>query len=797
MEPASALRFPAGAGGARERVGVLVRGAVQGVGFRPLVYRLAVGLELGGWVRNEPDGVGIEIEGPAERLEEFLLRLEREAPAAAAIRDRERRRLAPAGQRDFSIAESEAGGGVRSTVAPADLSSCAACIAEVFDRRDRRFRYPFAACAQCGPRYSIIEALPYDRARTAMKAFPLCGACRREYEDPADRRFHAQSMACPECGPRLCLRSSGGGVLALGDAALGEAAARLRRGAIVAIKGLGGFHLAADARDAGAVARLRRRKRRSEKPLALLYPSLERLRLDCEVGVLEASLLESRAAPIVLVRKSDADTLRGSAAAIEPGGNPRRGALLPYTPLHHLLMAELGFPIVLTSGNLADEPLAIDGDEAVRRLGGVAELFLDHDRPIVRGLDDSVVLCAAGRELVLRLARGYAPLAVPAPGRRGAVLALGAQQKSAVAIARDGEVILGQHVGELSSLESRDAFLASIAGLESLHRLRPEAAACDRHPDYLSSRHGESLRLPLARVQHHLAHARACMAENGLEGPALAVVWDGAGLGDDGTVWGGEFLLVEPPRWRRLAHLRPFRLPGGDRAAREPRRAAIGLLMEAFGGRLDAAADLPPVRGLTPRERRGILAAFEVPGCAPWTSSAGRLFDGLASIIGLRQQASYEGQAAMELEHAIERAPPAGGESVGDSSGEGFRLELSAAETDVREPWSLDWEPLVRRAIDAFRAGAGAGTIARRFHEALVGGILAVARRAGRRTVLLSGGAFQNRFLTERAVERLRQEGLAPFWHRRVPPNDGGLAVGQALAALESPEEVHVPCDPR
>ncbi|MCX5790123.1 MAG: carbamoyltransferase HypF, partial [Elusimicrobia bacterium] len=636
------------------RVRVRIHGAVQGVGFRPFVHRLARSLKLTGWVSNGVEGVAIEAEGPEAALKDLLLRLEKDKPPRAAIYSFEAAWLDPAGYEDFRIRESDPGGAKTAIVMP-DIATCPQCLRELLDPSDRRFRYPFINCTDCGPRFSIIEGLPYDRPKTTMRGFPMCPRCRAEYEDPDTRRFHAQPNACPACGPHLELWSPEGGVLASREEALSSACEALRAGSIVALKGIGGFQLLVHARREEAVQELRRRKRRDEKPFALLFPTLAAVRGACEVSPAEERLLSSPEAPIVLLRRKGSD---GVAQAVAPH-NPLLGVMLPYSPLHHLLMTELGFPVVATSGNLAEEPICIDNHEALSRLRKIADVFLVHDRPIARPVDDSVARVVLDRELLLRRARGYAPLPVPLPRTAWATLAVGGHLKNTVALspAGSGEAFLSQHVGDLATQEAFGAFERAIASLKGLYDCEPARVVCDLHPDYRSTRFAEASGLPLLRVQHHQAHVYACMADNGLGPPAagepalLGVAWDGTGWGPDGTVWGGEFFTVRHDGIERAAHWRRFRLPGGERAVREPRRSVLGLLYEIFGEALFGRTDLKPLAAFTASEREVLRGMLAKGVNAPRTSSVGRLFDAVAALAGLRAVNAYEGQAAMELEH--------------------------------------------------------------------------------------------------------------------------------------------------
>ncbi len=835
------------------RLKIAVRGAVQGVGFRPFAFRLAAELGLTGRVNNSSQGVFIEVEGPRAALEKFLLRLEAEKPPRSFIQSLEAAWLDPIGYAGFEIRESDAGGGKTALVLP-DIATCPDCLRDIFDPKNRRYRYPFTNCTNCGPRFSIIESLPYDRANTSMKAFTMCPQCQAEYDDPADRRFHAQPNACPVCGPHLELWRSGVRQNADNFAfkinqprsaersyeALLAAAKAICGGKIVAVKGLGGFHLLADARNDQAVQRLRERKHREEKPFALMFPSLEAIKAVCEVSPLEERLLRSPESPIVLL-KQIVNRKSQIVNAVAPG-NPCLGAMLPYTPLHYLLLAELGFPVVATSGNLSDEPICTDEREALERLGDIADVFLVHNRPIVRHVDDSIARVMLDRELVLRRARGYAPLPIQLRsaewGVRNAaredarltktpnsVLAVGAHLKNAVALAIDGNVFISQHIGDLDTEQANTAFRRVIADFEKLYEARPQIIAADLHPDYLSTKFAREFAAqasspagsrgvmaagssPAERgrsanpqagglrylgVQHHVAHVLSCMAENELSPPTLGVSWDGTGYGLDGTIWGSEFFIVTDKTVERIAHLRPFRLPGGDQAVKEPRRVALGLLYEVFGDAVFERKDLAPVAAFSNIELAALKTMLAKKLNSPVTSSLGRLFDAVASLTGLRQTMRFEGQAAMELEFALD----------GIETDEAYPLRIAdcevrtAAREDARptkvshsEPRSpssafvLDWSRMIEAILLDVKDGVAIGKISARFHNALVEAIVAVARHAGQNRIVLSGGCFQNRYLTERGIRRLQAEGFRPYWHQRVPPNDGGIALGQVIAAL-------------
>ena len=749
---------------------------MQGVGFRPFVFGLATRIGLTGWIRNTLSGVSIEGEGTAAELESFLLRITAEKPPLAFFHSLESSFLDPIGYRDFTIQESDLSGitmtgTVMATIMP-DIATCPECVQEIFTRGERRYRYPFTNCTNCGPRFSIIEALPYDRPNTSLRLFALCPDCRAEYTDPQDRRFHAQPIACPACGPHLELWDRRGRILAMHEEALQGAAKALRTGQIVALKGLGGFQLLTDARNEQAVQCLRERKQREEKPFAVLYPTLEMASRDCRISPLEGRLLTSPERPIVLVQKATPLLPDGIPPAVALGvapGNPYLAVMLPYTPLHHLLMADLGFPLVATSGNLTDEPICIDEEEALQRLGGIADLFLVHNRPIVRHVDDSLVRVMMGREIVLRRARGYAPLPIRLQDAFPPLLALGGNLKNAIAVVNGRDAVLSQHIGDLETLPAYTAFQRVTDDLQRLYNIRPEAVACDAHPDYLSARYAGELGLPVVAVQHHLAHVLSCRAENELAGPVLGVAWDGAGYGGDGTIWGGEFLLVHEGQSTRIAHLRPFPLPGGDKAAKEPRRAALGMLYALHGSQVFARADLALLDLFSPSELKTLEAMLRASVNSPRTTSMGRLFDGVAALIGLCQHIRFEGQAAMALEFAL----------AGIATHDGYPFALDSTVS----PAILDWGPLVEQVLVDVAQGADRGHIAAKFHHALVAAMIAVARHAGIKQVVLTGGCFQNKYLTERAVTGLRAAGFRPYWHQRVPPNDGGLALGQLVAA--------------
>ncbi|MFQ4138186.1 carbamoyltransferase HypF [Nodosilinea sp. PGN35] len=753
----------------QQRMALTVQGTVQGVGFRPFVYQLAIALGLTGGVRNTPQGVMIDVEGCEDALQQFARLLQRELPPPAAIAALTQQTLPLQGFDHFEIWLSERAGAAAAHILP-DLAPCPACLQDVLDPHNRRYRYPFTSCTHCGPRFSIITALPYDRPRTTMAGFELCPACAAEYSHPRDRRFHAQPNACPRCGPRLEFWPTGEPAA---TAPLEQAIAALRQGHIVALKGLGGFQLLADAQNGAAVERLRQRKQRPDKPLALMYATLAQVRRDCEVSEAAAHLLTAAPAPIVLVPKRAGQSVL--AAAIAPH-TTHLGVMLPTTPLHHLLLRQYGSPLVATSGNRSGEPLCTDSPEAHRQLGAIADGFLVHNRPIQRPVDDSVVQIVQGQPQILRHARGYAPQAIPlAPGENAdqRILALGAHLKSAIALSLGTQVVLSQHIGDLETAQAIARLEHTVTDWLTLYRCQPTAITCDLHPDYGSTRLGQSLaqrwQIPLIAVQHHYAHGLAAMAEHRLAAPVLAVAWDGAGYGLDQTIWGGEFLQITEQGFERLAYLRPFALPGGDRCSREPRRTAIALLYGCYGDRAFAMTDLAPIQAFLAPQRKVLRQMLTGGFNSPMTSSMGRLFDGVAALIGLPQRVSFEGQAAIALE----------GLAAEYSTPKGYPFAVS-----VTRPAEIDWRPVVRAVVCDRRDGVASDIIAARFHRTLVEMVGAIARRTGLTQVVLTGGCFQNRILSEQVIQHLRDRGFVPYWHQRVPPNDGGLAVGQVLAAL-------------
>ncbi len=764
-------------------------GVVQAVGFRPHVWGLARRLGLRGWVRNTSSGVDIHVEGGAAALEAFVADLRAGGPPLARIERLDVAAAAPEGCGGFAILASALEEGAYLPVAP-DIAVCPDCLRELGDPNDRRHRYPFINCTNCGPRFTIVRDIPYDRPATTMAGFPLCPDCAREYADPADRRFHAQPVACPACGPQLRLEQGASGAFAAdgaaaprGEAALQRARELIARGAVVAVKGLGGFHLACDAGSSAAVATLRERKGRAAKPFALMAPDLAAVARHCEVSEPARALLESRERPVVLLPwRPEAHGL-----GLDPGvapGRDRLGLMLPYAPLHHLLLERAaGFPeiLVMTSGNASEEPICHLDDDARRRLAPLADAILLHDRPIHVRCDDSVVAEVGGGPYFFRRSRGYAPLPLALPFDTPPALAVGGELKNAFCLGRDRRAFLSHHVGELEYFETLRAFEEGLAHFERLFRVRPELIAHDLHPDYQSTRHAlaraRAQGLRAIGVQHHHAHVAACMADNGLTGeePVIGVAFDGTGYGPDGAIWGGEILVADYGGYRRACHLAYCPLPGGDAATRNPCRCALAWLRQAG---VEWTADLPPVAAARPGEVEAVGGQLRSGLNAPPTSSVGRLVDAVASLLGICHRATCEAQAACELEavagEALGRVEP-----PDELAAAGYRFALEAA--------TVDPASLVRALAAGARAGEAAALLAARFHVALAEMVLAVCRRvaseSGTRRVALSGGVWQNLLLLRLTEARLAAGGFEVLRHRQAPAGDGGLALGQLAVA--------------
>jgi hydrogenase maturation protein HypF len=741
------------------RLKLFITGVVQGVGFRPFVFRLANELGLKGWVLNSETGVVIEVEGKEEKLKEFLKRVQKEKPPASKIYSLEFKFLPDAGYREFVIKKSKREGRAKVSVLP-DLATCKDCLKELLDPKDRRYLYPFINCTNCGPRFTIILSLPYDRENTTMKSFKMCRECRREYEDPNDRRFHAQPNACPKCGPWVWLIDETGETVAEREKALELLPRYLQEGKILAIKGLGGFHLVCDATNEEAVKRLRERKRREEKPFAVMFRDAEQVEEFAHLSELERIALEGVEAPIVVLKQKEGNSL---AKSVSPDTDTV-GAFLPYTPLHHILLRNFGKPIVATSCNLTDEPIVKDNDEALKTLGKLTDAVLLHNREIARRCDDSVVRVIGGRVVPIRRSRGYAPLPVllPFPLKRE-VLALGPFMKNTVAVAKENRVYLSQHVGDLDNLKAEEFFEETVKDLLKLFEVEPEAVVCDYHPGYYSTKFGERhFKDRLIKVYHHHAHAVAVMAENEVkpEEEVIALTYDGTGLGPDGTIWGGEVLIASYADFERAFHLKQFKLPGGEKAVKEPFRCALSVLTEL---------GLEPEKHLkrSEKELKLLKQAVKKGINSPITSSMGRLFDAVAALLGVKEVVSYQAQGAILLEELASKV----------RCEEAFTVRLNGN--------AVDWSQMVLELLNLKEKGERVELIAHRFHNWVVLSSVEVVKRLrearGIEKVALSGGVFQNALLTEKLSEKLKEEGFTVLTHQIVPPNDGGLSLGQAV----------------
>jgi hydrogenase maturation protein HypF len=749
--------------GSLRRVRARVDGTVQGVGYRPFVYRLAGELGITGWVLNDERGVLVEAEGPPDAVHVFLARLSADAPPLADVRGIEAQDVPVVGEAGFEIVSSVHGGAATAPVTP-DSATCEDCLAELADPSDRRYRYPFLNCTNCGPRFTIVRGIPYDRPLTTMADFQMCDACRAEYEDPADRRFHAQPNACPVCGPQVTLLERDGTAVEGVDDPVRAAADDLLAGTILAVKGLGGYHLACRADSEEAVAALRSRKRREDRPFALLVPDVEAARGLAELGAVEEELLTSRERPIVLAR-------RLSGAAVAPSVAPHApdlGLMLPYTPMHQLLVGDAGVPLVMTSGNLSDEPIAFSDDDARERLGAIADRFLVHDRPIATRTDDSVVRVVRERPLMLRRSRGYVPASLDLPVPAAAhLLGVGAEQKNAFCVAKDDRAWCSHHIGDLKNYETLQSLEHGVEHFERLFEVAPELLVHDLQPEYLSTRYAlgrEDVRL--FSVQHHHAHLAATLAEHGETGLAVGAIFDGTGYGTDGTVWGGEILVGGLDRIERCGRIRPIRMPGGERAIAEPWRMAASWLTEM-------QAPLPAAFADIAQPRWNMVARMSLNGVgSPFTSSAGRLFDAVAAMCGVRLEVTYEGQAAIEFEALADR-----------SAVDPYPLELEHRGTAV----ALDVRPTILAVLGDLAAGVPVSTISARFHaglaQATVEALVLVAGRQELDLAVLSGGVFQNRLLLELTADGLERAGLRTLVPEKLPPNDGQIAFGQVAIA--------------
>ena len=802
-------------GVARTARQIAIRGVVQGVGFRPFVYRLAQEYALSGWVRNTSGGVEIEVEGSPQAIEAFVADLPQQAPPLAHIEslktaDVPIREVPAPAHREFRILHSEAQAGSYQLISP-DIATCPDCLRELLDPANRRYRYPFTNCTNCGPRFTIIADVPYDRELTTMRSFRMCDECQQEYDDPLDRRFHAQPNACPVCGPQVALLDRGGKQVA-GQEALSRAAELLRRGAIVAIKGLGGYQLACDATDAAAVARLRERKRRPHKPFAVMLADMDAVLCHTRPSAADRELLGSVSAPIVLAPwRHPVDGVHPS--AIVEGVAPRHrylGVMLPYTPLHHILLREAAIPLVMTSGNLSEEPIARDNDEALRRLGHIADYFLVHNRDIYARYDDSVWFVTAAGSQPVRRARGYAPSPIRLPFETRPILACGPELKNTFCLTRERYAFVSQHIGDMANWETLEHYRQSIELLKRLFHVEPEVVAVDMHPDYMSTRYGleqpgphgctqPHVLIRQVRVQHHHAHLASCLADTGHQGPAIGVILDGTGYGLDGSIWGGEFLVGDARGFQRAAHLAELPLPGGDQAVRKPYRIALAYLAAALGpvplpDTLSEVSTDIPIRD----EQAAIQGMIATRTNTPWTSSAGRLFDAVAALLGVCQEVSYEAQAAIELE-MVAGDPDLPTPDV--PAREVYPFDLQArpgvqswgrTDTVLSETLEIGLAPLLAALLADLRVGRDRREIALQFHRTVSRMVVATCARLGEQTglrvVALSGGCFQNRLLLSLLIPELQSAGFDVLTHNQVPCNDGGVALGQAVVAHHAME---------
>ena len=752
------------------RLHITIKGAVQGIGFRPFVLRLAKELSLNGYVLNNSGGVLIEAEGEQNKLEAFLFRIEKEKPALSIITSFEHSFLDPLGHKRFKIEKSETHEDISAVMLP-DIAVCEDCLKEMSDPANRRYRYPFINCTNCGPRFSIIEKIPYDRHHTSMKIFTMCDDCRREYENPLDRRFHAQPIACPNCGPHIQLWNIDGDVIASEHKALLETAQNIKDGKIIALKGLGGFQLVVDARNDYAVQKLREKKHRDEKPFALMFPNLEFVKAECVLIDIELNVLLSPESPIVLLRRKNVKNLSIVSEYVAPK-NPYLGIMLPYTPLHHLLMRGLNFPIVATSGNLSEEPMCIYEYEALERLKGIADFYLVHNRPIVRHVDDSIVKSVNNRKMILRRARGFAPLPIElikhSETKDEIVLAVGGHLKNTIAINKGRNIFVSQHIGDLSTNESFSTFKKTIADFEGMYLAKPDLIVADMHPEYLSTKYAASRNTKIFEVQHHYAHVAACRLENQIEGEALGVSWDGTGYGLDNTIWGGEFFSSYDSEYEHIAQFKKFMLPGGETAIKEPRRTACGLLYEIYRDNFISQLPESIKNSFSQNDLSIIQKILSKKLNAPLTSSVGRLFDATASLLSICNVSNYEGQAAMMLEFAADK-----------NEQEDYPFQILEDRILI-----IDWQPIIKSILADLRSNVQSSIISAKFHNTLSKIILVIAQKLKFKKIILSGGCFQNTFLTERTIKILEEHNYQVYWHQRIPPNDGGISVGQIAAYL-------------
>lgn len=751
----------------KQRYQITVQGRVQGVGFRPFVAVTASKLHLSGWVRNIRQSVLIEIEGKPAATDTFLRQLQSELPAVARIEQLDKKQINTKNDSGFHIAQSnEQNTGFVNI--PPDLGICRHCLKELFSTSNRRYRYPFISCPQCGPRYSILKALPFDRSNTTLNDFPMCAACLQEYQDPGDRRFHGQGINCQECGPQLSYVNRQGKVLSQKEQALTDAISALQAGQILAIKGLTGFHIVLDATNHNAVLRLRKRKQRPAKPFALMYSELSGVAADCFLSEQEKSLLSSEIAPIVLLANRFSN--HALSPAIAPH-NPYLGVMLAYTPVHQLLCRALNKPLVVTSANRSGEPVCCSNQQALEQLSQLVDGFVMHDRQIYQGLDDSIVQFVNDQPMLLRRARGYVPDYLPLTTESPVIMALGGQLKNTIALSKGKRLYLSQYIGDLENMATVQRHQQTQKIMQHLLAVKAETVACDLHPDYVTTQLAKESGLPVIETQHHIAHLYAAMLEQQVTAPAFGVVWDGNGYGEDGSLWGGEFIaLTDDNKAQRVATFLPFKLPGGASAIKEPSRVALALLYEIYGQALSSTAIVSSLSPFTPATIKLLQKMLVNNINSPLTSSAGRLFDGVSSLLNLVQSNSFEGQAAMRLQFAAEKST--------DSVVYTMPVDFSVT------PNIIDWRPMLTAILTDISQGIDTAVIARRFHNSAAAVILKITEHYSVKQLLLTGGCFQNALLIETTAALLQKQGIEALWHKKLPANDASLCVGQVQAAL-------------
>lgn len=749
----------------KQRYQITVQGRVQGVGFRPFVAVTAIKLNLSGWVRNIRQSVLIEIEGGSAELQAFLQQLQANAPALAKIELLNKKQISCQHDSGFHILESSGQNDGEVNISP-DSGICKACQNELFSKDNRRYRYPFISCTQCGPRYSILKALPFDRCNTTLNAFPMCAACLKEYQNPEDRRFHAQGINCQHCGPQISYVNPQGETLAEKESALTLAVTALQAGNIIAVKGLTGFHIIVDASNNEAVLRLRKRKQRPAKPFAVMYANLSMLEADCIVGDQEKALLCSAIAPIVLLENKNSN--QSLSPAIAPN-NPYLGVMLAYTPLHLLICRAVNKPLVVTSANRSGEPVCSDNNEALQQLRELVDGFLMHDREIYQGLDDSIVKFVNNEAMLLRRARGYVPDYLPLATEQPAILALGGQLKNSIALSKGKRLYLSQYIGDLENVAAVARHQKVKKIMQELFAVKADIVACDLHPDYVTTQLAEETDLPVISTQHHVAHLYAAMIEHQITEQAFGVVWDGNGYGEDGTLWGGEFLAVDAHKTQRLATFLPFKLPGGSAAIKEPRRVALALLYELYGDDIISAEIVNSLSPFTHSTKKQLLKMLSNNINSPLTSSTGRLFDAVSSLLNLVQINSFEGEAAMRLQFAAKTS----------TDGAVYAMPIDFSVT----PNIIDWRPMLTAIIDDISNSVTPAIIAKRFHNTAAAIILKIAQHYSVTQVLLTGGCFQNTLLIETTLALLQKPGIEVLWHKKLPANDASICVGQVRAA--------------